>query len=1064
MGRGDRWQPPALETGGDAVADEWWALVEAAGVLHDVPVAVSLGPGAIVGVVGPPAVARPVARSLVLQLAVAHGPADLLVAAVTAPGSPERGWLRWLPHARDPDAGDRLVTADGDLPESLAGRAQPGGPCAPHVVLVVDDPARMAARNAPVRELLAADRSSAAVVVAEAAASLPSICDVVVEARLDGTAVVHRPGRAELGEQVIAAGASARTARAVALALAGWHDPEQAASGAGLAPSVSLASLLPAGCATDPEEVRRAWEAAGSDPPLRTRLALAADGPIEVDLVRDGPHALVAGTTGAGKSELLRSLVAGLAVGTPPDLLAFVLVDYKGGAAFDSCARLPHVAGVVTDLDERLAERALRSLHAELRRREQLLRAAGAADLTGYRARAGSAPIPRLVIVVDELATLAQDLPDFVPSLVGVAQRGRSLGVHLVLATQRPSGAISDDIRANTNLRIALRVQDAAESVDVIGVPDAAALPRHRPGRAVLRFGPGECVVAQVASAADGVGEGGGPPVTVALLDELGPTAAHRTSEAGPSALEVLVDVVAAAGPGGCTGERHRPWLPPLPSTLRWEDLPAGAAGLLDDPDHQAQRPWRWDRSTGHLLCIGGAGSGGTEALTTTVLAGTTTVSPSELHVYVVDGGGLPDTLADLPHVGAVIARTDDERVARLVDRLATRLDGRPADGAPAVLLVVDGLAAWRQVVAERLGGDVADRLDRVLVEGPAAGIAVAATVERPGALPLAISGAVSERLVFRLGDPADALVLGLRPTAVADLPSGARSSPAAASTCRWRRSSTCPARSRASPPVGRTDPGPRPAPPVDRLPERLAVEHLPTPSRGDVVHGGEAPAIWSLPIGLDGRTLDVCRVELHPGEHLLVAGSARSGRSSALALLARQVRAADPAARVLTLAPRRSPLRELGWPEHVGGSDELAATLSAPGALGTGEEPRAVLLVDDAELVDDPSSVLLGLVSGCSALTVIAAGRVDALRSAYGHWTQVLRRQRRGVLLRPTSDLDGDVLGGHAAPSRSGPGGARAGLRRGRRPVRARAARPARSGRKRVGGLGSPRWGGPTT
>ena len=242
---------------------------------------------------------------------------------------------------------------------------------------------------------------------------------------------------------------------------------------------------------------------------------------------------------------------------------------------------------------------------------------------------------------------------------------------------------------------------------------------------------------------------------------------------AGPSALEVLVDVVAAAGPGGCTGERHRPWLPPLPSTLRWEDLPTGAAGLLDDPDHQAQRPWRWDRSTGHLLCIGGAGSGGTEALTTTVLAGTTTVSPSELHVYVVDGGGLPDTLADLPHVGAVIARTDDERVARLVDRLATRLDGRPADGAPAVLLVVDGLAAWRQVVAERLGGDVADRLDRVLVEGPAAGIAVAATVERPGALPLAISGAVSERLVFRLGDPADALVLGLRPTAVADLPSG---------------------------------------------------------------------------------------------------------------------------------------------------------------------------------------------------------------------------------------------------------------------------------------------------
>ena len=264
-------------------------------------------------------------------------------------------------------------------------------------VLVVDDPTLLGARRAPVRELLAADRSSAALVLADAAVSLPSICDVVIEARPDGTAVLHRPGRAELGDHVIAAGASVRTARTVALALARWHDPEQVASGAGLPSSVPLASLLPGGCASDPGEVRRSWRAAGSDPPLRTRLAVGADGPMEVDLVRDGPHALVAGTTGAGKSELLRSLVAGLAVGTPPDHLAFVLVDYKGGAAFDACARLPHVAGVVTDLDERLAERALRSLHAELRRREQLLRR-GRRDrphrLPGA-GRVGADPAPR---------------------------------------------------------------------------------------------------------------------------------------------------------------------------------------------------------------------------------------------------------------------------------------------------------------------------------------------------------------------------------------------------------------------------------------------------------------------------------------------------------------------------------------------------------------------------------------------------------------------------------------------------------------------------------------------
>jgi S-DNA-T family DNA segregation ATPase FtsK/SpoIIIE len=399
-------------------------------------------------------------------------------------------------------------------------------------------------------------------------------------------------------------------------------------------------------------------------------------------------------------------------------------------------------------------------------------------------------------------------------------------------------------------------------------------------------------------------------------------------------------------------------------------------------------------------------------ALTTTVLAAATAAPPSELHVYVVDGGGLPDELADLPHVGAVIARTDDERVARLVDRLASRLDGRTADGAPPVLLVVDGLAAWRQVVAERLGGEVADRLDRVLVDGPAAGIAVAATAERPGALPMAMSGAMGERLVFRLGDPADALLLGLRRVAVADLPTGRAVLAGCGLDVRIAEVADLPGGIARVVDRWPTEAGQRSAPPIDRLPERVAVEHLPRPSRGGVAHDGDAPPIWSLPIGLDGRTLNVCRVELHPGEHLLVTGPARSGRSSALVLLAQQVGVADPPARVITLTPRRSPLRGLCWAEHVNGPDELAATLSEPRAVGPGEEPRTVLLVDDAELVDDPSSVLLRVVSGCTALTVIAAGRVDALRSAYGHWTQVLRRQRRGLLLRPTSDLDGDVLG----------------------------------------------------
>ena len=161
--------------------------------------------------------------------------------------------------------------------------------------------------------------------------------------------------------------------------------------------------------------------------------------------------------------------------------------------------RLPHVVGIVTDLDDHLANRALRSLHAELRRREQLLRTVGAADLAAYRRSATGNALPRLVVVIDEFAALVSEQPDFLHALVGIAQRGRSLGVHLILATQRPSGVISDDIRANTNLRLALRLHDTSDAIDVVGDAAPAAIPRGLAGRAVMRLGPDEMLTFQTA-------------------------------------------------------------------------------------------------------------------------------------------------------------------------------------------------------------------------------------------------------------------------------------------------------------------------------------------------------------------------------------------------------------------------------------------------------------------------------------------------------------------------------------------------------------------------------------
>jgi S-DNA-T family DNA segregation ATPase FtsK/SpoIIIE len=1027
VGRGDRIQPPTLAEAGSgratavarppiAGADHGaWALVESASVLHDVPVEIDLGPGAIVGVVGPEPLTSALARSLIVQLAVAVGPAHLQIAGLARPNE---GWLRWLPHVRDRATGEPLVgppDAVGEileLLEPLGPHDAADAPHRPHALVVLHDASLLAARNAPARQLLGRrDRSIAGLVVAGTSGELPAVCTTVVEVRADGTATIRDPGSTDFADHVVVAGASTATARAVALGLAAFDDPERTSSADRLPDHVDLETIVgPA--LIDPDALRARWLSAGRDPAPRASLGVAADGLVEVDLVRDGPHLLVAGTTGSGKSELLKSLVAALATNCGPEHLAFILIDYKGGSAFDACARLPHVVGVVTDLDEQLAERALRSLRAELRRREQLLREVGVNDLGAYRATGERPPLARLVVVVDEFATLAADLPEFMAALVGVAQRGRSLGVHLVLATQRPAGAVSDDIRANTNVRIALRVVDTADSVDVIGDPRAAGLPRRRPGRALVRLGPGELTPVQIASVTTPRVDtsSGGPAVTARDIGDRAVLPRLVTADS-PTALDALVCAAHAASAHRPYAQPEPPWLPPLPKTVSLESLPPDASGLVDDPDHQRQEPWRWDPSTGHLLCVGALGAGTTSALAAVTLAATRASSPAQLHVYVAHGGSALAGLEALPHVGACIGPADEERQARLLRFLGTAMAARASSatpvgsgggdrraGPPTMLVVVDQLAAWRTSVAERLGPDLADLLDRILIDGPAVGVIMAGGLDRPSALPLAVCGAVGEPLVFRLADPSDSLSQGLRPSAIAGLPPGravlVRSglSVQLAHVPDIEREVARMAKNSSASTVPR----------ILTLPTEIPADDLPPPAPRT---GGGPP--WTVPIGLADDTLSPLSMSLHPGDHVLVAGPARSGKSTALALLAHQLRRAAPHAWIIGVAPRPSPL------DACQSLDVVHRTADHAGNCCRSTDGRPiVLLVDDAELVDDTEQLIVGLLGRADPPLVIAAGRIDAVRAAYGHWTQAVRRQRRGVLLCPQGDLDGDVVG----------------------------------------------------
>ncbi|WP_159626304.1 FtsK/SpoIIIE domain-containing protein [Actinomyces sp. zg296] len=492
-------------------------------------------------------------------------------------------------------------------------------------------------------------------------------------------------------------------------------------------------------------------------------LGVGPRGAVDVDLVADGPHALLAGTTGSGKSELLTAWLLQLVLGAPPERLCLVLVDYKGGAAFGPLEDLPHTAGVLTDLDPAATARALSSLEAELRRRERLLAAHGARDLGELERRCASAPAdgalapeqapPRLLIAVDEFATLADQHSEVLDALVRVAAQGRSLGVHLILSTQRPAGAVSPAMRANTTIRACLRVLDPADSRDVIGHDGAALLPRH-PGRVIV--------------------EG---------------CAASRSQEVlqapwcGPRGrLEALVEQVHQAhqsprspgrGPGKGSGAGSngpwRPWAPPLPERAhrgRADELvvtagrPGGsragrregvALAMTDLPEEQSLGLWHWDTGES-LLVLGQAGSGRTTALDSAALGALAAGR-------VVHRCGAPSPLSALAQgavgMGTVVGPDDPRRLARLW-RLAAegRLTGE--------ILVLDDVDSLIPAVEEALGPGEGQQLVEALVRiAPATGTAL--LIGAPfGLANTRWAGALRHRVVLGASTPALASLAGM--------------------------------------------------------------------------------------------------------------------------------------------------------------------------------------------------------------------------------------------------------------------------------------------------------------
>ena len=1056
------WTPP-VDRGRRNDQEPDAALAEAlatAARLTQVPVRVDLSEGGVLGLEGDRAAALAAARSMLCQAVTESGPADVAIAVFADEDRiGDWDWTKWLPHGADQRSGSsRLVAVGAEPAEVLArsllsefGATSPTGRDSdaqragtPALLVVVDGATLLEGRPCALRDLLGGRATAVSGIVLTR--RLPALCTEVLSVSVDGSGRLRRVATGEHVEDVLIAGMTRRRARELARSLARFEDPELKAEGSGLPDRVGLLPLLELSGPLD-TALNGRWRATAESLRVRAVLGVTERSVFEIDLDDDGPHGLIAGTTGSGKSELLRTLIASMAVGADPEHLTFALVDYKGGGALDECARLPHVVGLVTDLDEQLGERALRCLEAELRYREHALRGVGLSHVREYqRLRDGQRPelepMPRLVVVIDEFATLVKALPEFVDALVSIAQRGRSLGMHLIMATQRPSGSVSDAIKNNVKLRLALRLESTADSLDVIDSPAAAGIGSRQWGRGFYRVSANEVLPVQTALST-GVTPAEAATTGVTLLPfrltsgeraGLGSaesaaastaSSASVADEDAPTDLTRLVEAARRASETAGFGAPRRPWPDPLPTLVaRWE-LGAAARGmqtdtvglpplaLADDPDRQAQYPVGWDPAAGNMLIYGVVGSGASTALTTLALASAAATAPDRLHLYVLDmGSGDLAPLAELPHTGAYIGPAERARQIRLIRMLRGELNARKAGGAargrragaPARWLVlIDNVGSLRSELEKDFAGlAVLDDLERIFADGPAVGIYVLATGDRAGAVPSAWAALSRQKLLLRLAEPSDYAHFDIPRSAVPAAVPGRALVAASRQVVQIAYPGTDLA-STVAEVAGRWADARRTAYPVQLLPERIEAHRL--RDAGAVVATGTEP--WSIPVGFADSTLAPAALKLYEHEHALIAGPPRSGRSSALISIAATVLAGRQPPTVVAFAPRRSPLRGLAAPVIVCEDyAELDRTLEPI-------EGRALLLVDDADTVPDPLGVLDRWIAKAGpGRHVIAAGRNDGIRRQYGLWTQRVREGRCGVLLVPDHEMDSDLLG----------------------------------------------------
>lgn len=761
LGAGDMPSPNEIEDAKedlgsehDPLNDHIEELKEKFDILRQVSVAVSLYDHRLLGVVSGDEEKRDqLMRILALQIAALHPYTDVRMCYVFPGRDLEKmEYTRWLPHTYTPDGKLRMIVCDskamGDvmyyLSDVIKERLEAGEnrknkeEVLPHYVVFISDISMI--EGEPVSKYLLDPPKNAGVSVifsADAIDKLPSHCNTIVQWEKDYSGCYNTLSKFEEREGVAFDRVSLAEMDVFSRQLSNFKVRENA-SNAAIPDMLTFLDMYKTSRVEDLDMYHK-WLENRTYESMRSLIGQkAGEQPVYLDIHEKyhGPHGLVAGTTGSGKSETLQTYILSLVLNYHPHEVAFILIDYKGGGMAQSFIGLPHLAGVITNLGGNQTTRALLSINAEIKRRQRIFNEYKIKHIDAYielyRNGEAEEPMPHLLIIADEFAELKKEQPEFVRALVSAARVGRSLGINLILATQKPSGVVDDEIWSNTRFRICLRVADKQDSNEMLKRTDAAYITGT--GRGFLQVGNDE-IFDEFQSGWSGapytpeipfsddskakamiIGLTGKPEAVKKKKKKKGDNVKKFTQ------LDAMVQYAAKLAEENHIKPLRQIWLPPLPKLLYLEDMKLTwdekqmklPIGLADDPQNQRQFPVYLDFiRDGHLLICGSAGSGKTSLVQTILYGAALHYTAKQVNFYIADFSSRTMTaFAGLPHTGCICMEGDDEKIQQMMGFAEEELDSRKKSfsqkgmgsyrdyresysDVPAIFLVIDNYPAF---------------------------------------------------------------------------------------------------------------------------------------------------------------------------------------------------------------------------------------------------------------------------------------------------------------------------------------------------------------------------------